>query len=318
MQLIVKELVRQGIKVTVVATQYPFSEEKYEWFNTTVYPLNGKNSKISSLLNSKRKLKRTINHIHNIDPIDVIHGFWLLKSSYDCIAISQQMKLPLVLSAFGQDVLPKNRFLNRIMDSSVKVITTSEFQKNILKECAKDISVIPLGVEQVELTDKSIDCIGVGSLIDLKNYDYFLNLIQGVKQSIPSIKCVLIGEGPKRSELELKVIRLGLQENIEIKGEVGREDTLRFIAQSKVLIHPSKYEGFGLVILEALASRTKVLATKVGVAPEIPEVTLIKNDLEKDVDALLNLLKGELKNPVLYPIAQTVERYIRVYDNIRS
>lgn len=306
---------RRGYSVSIFSVQYPFVNEDYDWFGAKVYPLNGGNNKLKSYLVLERKLQQAMANVHKTNSIDVIHSFWLMQSSYWCLNISKSLSVPIVLSAFGQDVLPSNKYLNKILKSGVKVVCTSQKQKSYIKE-NKDVQVIELGVNGGVERKKIYDAVAVGSLIDLKNHSYFIDVIQKAKSENPSIKALIIGDGPLKLKLTEKIKNSGLAENIELTGELKREETLQKIAEAKVLVHSSAYEGFGLVIIEALASRTKVLSSDVGIASTLSEVSILKNDLEFDANELNRLLGSELKTAVLFSIEKTVDEYTKVYSEL--
>jgi glycosyltransferase involved in cell wall biosynthesis len=60
--------------------------------------------------------------------------------------------------------------------------------------------------------------------------------------------------------LHKKIISLSLQDNIILTGELPNEMVLNIMSRSKILLHPSAYEGFGLVCLEALCAGAKVIS----------------------------------------------------------
>jgi glycosyltransferase involved in cell wall biosynthesis len=78
---------------------------------------------------------------------------------------------------------------------------------------------------------------------------------------------VVAGDGPEEGRLRNRVHKLGLQAMFDFRGQVN--DLAPLLAESDLLIHPSRSEGVPLVILEALASARPVVASKVGAIPEV-------------------------------------------------
>jgi glycosyltransferase involved in cell wall biosynthesis len=77
----------------------------------------------------------------------------------------------------------------------------------------------------------------------------------------------IFGEGPERERIESAISRLGLEERVVLRGEIaGPAEALREI---DVLVLPSEAEGFGLVLIEAMAAGVPVIGTNV---PGIREV----------------------------------------------
>ena len=81
------------------------------------------------------------------------------------------------------------------------------------------------------------------------------------------VKAVMIGDGELREIVEEKIQELGLEEIINLKGFL--ENPYEVLQKCKVLCMPSRWEGFGLAAVEALALGVPVVATEVGGLPGI-------------------------------------------------
>ena len=144
-------------------------------------------------------------------------------------------------------------------------VAVSEKTKRDLKDMLKSVEVIPNGVnfkkiQSLKKSDKESDVIFVGRLIKDKNVDVLIKAISIVKQELPDIKCLIIGDGPERTKLEKLVHDLGLEENVEFLGFVdAHDDVIRYMKASKVFVFPSTREGFGMVALEANACGLPVI-----------------------------------------------------------
>lgn len=87
-----------------------------------------------------------------------------------------------------------------------------------------------------------------------------------------SFEAVIVGDGILLQELKNLAARLGLGDNIHFVGPVVWGDSLfSIMRQCDVLVLPSKTEGLGLVLIEAMSQGLPVVATKVGGIPEIVE-----------------------------------------------
>ncbi|MBM3318418.1 MAG: glycosyltransferase [Candidatus Eisenbacteria bacterium] len=83
----------------------------------------------------------------------------------------------------------------------------------------------------------------------------------------PGAILLLAGDGPERAALERRAALLGIGERTRFLG--WRDDANRILWALDVLIAPSRWEGFGLVVLEAMARGVAVLATRAGALPEL-------------------------------------------------
>ena len=81
-------------------------------------------------------------------------------------------------------------------------------------------------------------------------------------EQIPDAHLVVLGEGPQRAELE----RLG-GDRVHLLGRVP--DVAAWLRRAELLVHPVRWEGFGLALLEAMLASLPVVATRVSSIPEI-------------------------------------------------
>lgn len=111
----------------------------------------------------------------------------------------------------------------------------------------------------------------VGSLQRYKAVDVLIEAWGLVAQQIPSARLSIAGVGPLRRELIDRVRTLEIDELVNFLGSVSRPEVLRLLDQSCCLVLPSRSEGLGRVILEAMARSRPVVATRVGGISEIVE-----------------------------------------------
>jgi glycosyltransferase involved in cell wall biosynthesis len=102
--------------------------------------------------------------------------------------------------------------------------------------------------------------MGAGSLIPLKRYDQFVKLVANIAPSRPDIRAVICGDGPERKMLEQQIHKYKLNDHIELTGELEHERVLLYMQRSRIFLHPSSYEGFGMVCAEALYAGARVVS----------------------------------------------------------
>jgi glycosyltransferase involved in cell wall biosynthesis len=109
----------------------------------------------------------------------------------------------------------------------------------------------------------------IGRLAHQKGQDLLLEAFASVVRQCPGSRLVLVGHDDEglRPYLEQLARRLGLSEAVEFRGFA--DDVRPVLAQMDVFVLPSRWEGFGLVLLEAMAAARPVVATRVGPIPEI-------------------------------------------------
>jgi glycosyltransferase involved in cell wall biosynthesis len=102
----------------------------------------------------------------------------------------------------------------------------------------------------------------VARLHPVKRHDLFLRAIGLLRDRGLDIRAILVGDGPERSRLEALVTELDLTERVRFTGEV--EDVRPFMGQAHVVAQTSAFEGFGDVVIEAMAMGRPVVGTARG------------------------------------------------------
>ncbi len=136
----------------------------------------------------------------------------------------------------------------------------------------------------------------VGGLVEQKGHIWLLRAAATLRTQIPGLKVVLVGGDGHPSECVrpqlLDAVRdLGLQDTVLFPGK--RTDIPEILPAFDLFVLPSEWEGFGLVLVEAMASGLPVVATTVGGIPEVigsPDVgTLVP---PKDPGALADAIRS--------------------------
>lgn len=113
--------------------------------------------------------------------------------------------------------------------------------------------------------------IYVGRMDPYKNVPMLVDAFRRIKDACPfPVKLKIIGPKDARyPEAERRAAELGLLNEIAFTGFVTDEDLAEAYRTADLLAHPSRYEGFGLQIVEAMAAGTPVLCTDGGSQPEV-------------------------------------------------
>ena len=109
----------------------------------------------------------------------------------------------------------------------------------------------------------------IGRLVTSKNPDLFVDVAESVINGSDDTVFVLAGDGPERRRLEERARRTPLHGRLKIVG--SEPDVPGLLAASDVFLSTSRYEGFGMAILEAMAAGIPVVATDVGAVSELVE-----------------------------------------------
>ncbi len=186
--------------------------------------------------------------------------------------------------------LKKNYFSRRKYMKNIDVIIAiSEGVKKVLVEGGVDpenVEVISSGIDfssfeedSLALTSKDylhrefsfeVDDYLVGivaHLADHKGHQYLIQATKILKQQAPKIKTIIVGEGPLSMELDRQAKELDVEDIVFFLG--FRKDIPKILSSLDLFVLSSHLEGMGSSILDAMASRLPVVATKVGGIPEV-------------------------------------------------
>ncbi len=138
------------------------------------------------------------------------------------------------------------------------------------------IFIIPNGVEPspylaVDFIPRRPDegprLLTLGRLVPQKGVDLALQAFAHLIRSFPSARLTVAGEGPLLPQLRALASALGVQEAVEFPGRVV--DVPSLLARTDLLLHPSRWEGFGLALVEAALAGVPAVAAAVGGIPEV-------------------------------------------------
>jgi glycosyltransferase involved in cell wall biosynthesis len=100
-----------------------------------------------------------------------------------------------------------------------------------------------------------------------KGLDVAIRALASLRSTEPRAELVVLGEGPERPELARLAGDLGVP--VHLLGRVP--DVAAWLRRADVLVHPVRWEGFGLAVLEAMLAAVPVVATQVSSLPELVE-----------------------------------------------
>ena len=155
------------------------------------------------------------------------------------------------------------------------------------------------GKNREDLTEADIRArppvvLASGRLVEGKNFKRLLHAFARMENK--AARLIIMGEGPKRLELESEVQQLGLSGRVELPGYIS--EPWSYYAQASCLVSPSRSESFGMVIAEALAHGLPIVTT-----PTLGPVELLDHGRFgllvpfDDDDALARAMDSVLEHP---------------------
>jgi len=242
----------------------------------------------------------------------------------------------LVTSIHGAEVFPgggaarPSRLLRLLLAASDRIITPSRaacgaFVQAFPRLNAKTVWVHN-GVDPAELADAASQPAPAGRYIltvsackEQKGLDVLVRAAALLPRSDPEVRTVIVGEGHLRESLEELAVALGVRDRIDFLGRTNRRQVSALLRGCEVFVLPSRFETFGIALVEALACGKPVVATRVGGIPEIVEHCrtglLVEPDRPEALAAALGelLRNRELRQRLAARGAEQVQRHFR-YD----
>ena len=224
---------------------------------------------------------------------ELIHAHWLFPQGTIAVMLGKILDIPVVITTHGGDVFGlQGSLLGRIKRWSIR--NCSAWTSNTGKTAQAvgaglpAVHVIPMGIDfqkfhlnhdHTFLLEKDPDgfiLLFVGRLAEKKGVSDLIKAFSLLPAEMQNqTKLWIVGDGEKRDELEKQVIDLGINLRVKFWGCIPNEQLPPYYAAADIFIAPSiidssgDTEGQGVVLLEALASKTAIISTRVGGIEEV-------------------------------------------------
>lgn len=259
-------------------------------------------------------------------------------------AFARDLGLPLVFTfhtrydQYAQQYVPivpeladivMEEIISRYLEQCTHIVApTSSIREFILREYAPNapVSVVPtpvdlrayndldphrvrsaLGLEEAELL------LYVGRLAGEKGLDFLLRVFAKVLAERPQVRLLLVGKGPEEDDLRETVQELDLGERVVFAGAVPHDDVPHYAAAADLFVFSSVTETQGLVLIEAMAAGTPVVAVEAPGSVDALEEgggLLVPAQEDAFAEAVLELLAdGPCRRAMGEKAAQAVRRY---------
>jgi glycosyltransferase involved in cell wall biosynthesis len=322
-QIFVKNLKQlyPSYNIIVLALQYPFFRSVYQWNGVEVHSFNGRNRGMFYRLWLWAAVRRRMNKIVSENNVIGVLNFWLGECAWVSKSIAEKYKVRSFSWLMGQDAKKGNRFVKRIRPDPDSLIALSEFleEEFFRNYHIRPGHVIPSGIDDTMFCRtgslRNIDILGAGSLIPLKNYDWFVQIIASLVSSGHRINAVICGEGPEKKNLKFLIDKFGIADNIKLCGELDHRKVLKLMQASRIFLHPSSYEGFSTVCAEALYAGAQVVSycKPMNISFDHWHNVGSKAEMKMLIQQLLTSPYPDHYPVLTYSISKTCERIMSLY-----
>lgn len=308
-------------EIAVIAFQYPYQPVQYRWEGMEVEGIGGNNRRFPSKWFTWKRARQAFARLHSEKPFTHIHSLWLGECARVGAQLAAKFQLPHFCTAMGQDVKKDNRYLRWLPLDKMKIAAVSRRASEELYSSTgrKADAILPWGINPAEVVapaaTRDIDLLGVGSFTSLKSFEEWMEAAALIKQKRGQLKAVLVGYGPQEEQLKSKAGAMGLQGEVHFTGLIPRKEIFQLMARSRVLLHPSRYESFGAVFLEAMAHGVNIISRPVGIAEQQSGWQLAEAVEEMAAVACDWLGRPHENEPVLQATAaQIATRYLQFWQ----
>jgi glycosyltransferase involved in cell wall biosynthesis len=305
------KLLSKNHEVTVVTgeTAENFKKNNLEFLSLNLFE---KNLSVDDKEIHLQEFRKKLDEFIDLKSFDVIHAhYWL--SGLIAKQVAEEFKIPLIYTSHSLGIFLEGYNKERVdcekmvMTSSDFVTASSEFENVLISENYKidknKIKQITPGVDrEVFLPNPSIKreniFLSIGRIQPQKGQLEVLKFLNNFRKIESNFKCFFIGGPSGKSgdeyleELKKSIEELDLVSHVEFLDNLSQSKIKEFLNRSKLLLHTSKFETFGLVAIEANSMGVPVLTTNRGSLVEIIEDNingfLSENLVESSVNTFVN------------------------------
>ena len=330
------EWARRGDDVIVITLRSPRSDK---------YRLSDRVKRISfgadglhwySLIRYAKLLRRLRREIRRAKP-DVVISF-IIKTNILTLLATGGLPVPVIATEHSviarSDISRRNGWLRRMAyRRAARIVVLTEAARTAIGKIVNSVPVVtipnPLMQDSASADISDVDLrryfptstrtdlrfiVGMGRLAPIKGFDMLLEAFAIVRRNNPEWRLVIVGEGEARPGLEALAAERGMQDVIAMPGFVTNAQAI--LRAADLFAAPSRFEGFGNAIIEAMAAGLPVVAFDCPDGPrEIitdgHDGLLVKRD---DTAALANAIQrlmdsAEERQRLAQAAALSVRRY---------
>jgi len=279
---------------------------------------------------------------------DLIHVHFAVPAGALAWLLSRMSHIPYLLTVHLGDVpggVPEKTenwfrwfypFTPAIWRDAARVVAVSSYTRGLAEQhYPVDVRVIPNGVDLDHLDPGEIQVNSVptivfaGRFVNQKNPLHLVRTLAEVRD-LPW-RCVMLGDGPLRKDVEREICHHGLQERFTLPGWITPEQVVTWLKGSDILFMPSRSEGLSVVGLQSLAMGLAIVSSRVGgfvdlvepgsngylvSDPDSPEFVTALRSLLSDPEQLKRFRKASREKARSFDLGQIIAEYTQVMTEI--
>ena len=222
---------------------------------------------------------------------DLLHSHWVLPQGLTGVLAAKPLGIPHVVTVHGSDVFAlkgalMSRFKRFTLGNADAITVNSSATRAAVERLGPvgaPVHTIPMGAAEPKIDREAVERIRglyrqkngpllvfVGRLVYEKGVDDLIEAVARLRDELPHLTALIIGDGPDRTELEARASRLGVGDRTVFAGWVQPDQISNHLAAGDIFVGPSKkspngrIEAQGLTFVEAMLAGTPVIATRSG------------------------------------------------------
>jgi glycosyltransferase involved in cell wall biosynthesis len=219
----------------------------------------------------------------------VLHVHWWVPGGF-AVWPANAGGVPVVLTSHGTDLFLLDRFpaarsvAGPIFRAAAQVTVISSPLVSRVERLgvgADRITVLPMPVSAERFAPPIHEVrhpgrlLFVGRLIERKGAEYAVRAVAELRRRGRAVRLTIIGDGPERTKLVALVAELGIGDVVDLAGALPHDAIADHYRTASMLLMPAvtdwkgEQEGFGMVLVEAMASDLPIVATRSGGIPDV-------------------------------------------------
>jgi glycosyltransferase involved in cell wall biosynthesis len=236
--------------------------------------------------------------------VEHVHAHYATHPALAAWVIQRLTNVPYSFTVHAHDVYVDRAMLREKLEGASFVAAVSEFNQRLLERldppsARGKVFIVRTGVEprvfhaRPRSPNGRLRVVCVASLEPYKGHAYLVEACALARAGGLELECILVGEGPERRTIERLAAVRDLGDTVQLVGARTRSEVSDLVATADLLVLPSvvmpngKMEGLPVVLMEAMAAGTPVVASAISGIPELVE------------DGVTGLLVGERDAPAL-------------------
>jgi colanic acid/amylovoran biosynthesis glycosyltransferase len=221
------------------------------------------------------------------DGISHLHAHFANHPAVAAFAVHRLTGIPYSFTAHGSDLHVDRRMLPDKVESAAFVVAISSYNKSmIVEEClgrhAQKVHVVHCGVDPEWFGQRRsspgrsrFEFVCVASFEPVKGHTHLISACEHLVMRGVDFTCHLIGDGPRRKDIERQIERSGVKDVIVLHGARTRREVARLVSRSDAAVLASaptrsgKREGIPVALMEAMSAGLPVVASRTGGIPEL-------------------------------------------------